>query len=791
MEQFVLQAHRLAQAQAQSSAQAGTSINPNLLQPQRQQGPIPIQPMAQVSPSRPPTIDLTLSDSPPTVQNGLSSRSDQQDRINSPIQLIPPGSRRTPDIVPHRQLAVQPAPGRKRPLVPLIQEGASSSSAAKNVKSSSSSIDPPVKSENGALPTDPGAKSAPVSSEKEEPSMRNVRAFLTAESFKIHKPMELLKFLRKREKNKQTVPPLVTPNPKQVLEIVTAIRDHASDAYLKKMAEDDRYCEVWGLWLFRASKEIERWEPTIVPIFQVLAKTDMPYINYDDARLKSRSRKAVEAAMIKDVDSKNAIQEAYQRYQVWVNNVILPKAKHELSDDDDDDSNNKKRRVENAVKNENETSNPKAGPSRIPAPNSNGNTAINGVKTTAKPSAGPVSGSFKGPSSSAGKSAADMSFFGSSTSGASSSTAAKGKGKLPEFKKKAASTPAMPAQAPPAAGGSLLSRTMQSFKAAPPPSTSAAKEASSATAAAGAQSPIEQVKKEEAKPRYTAKGRLIRNVRFKDDVKSEEGGGALVQVKEFTQEAKEFERMEWQDEDDDIHGHSAHDLDMAEGAALASAHGHATIEWYDPPPYTDESGVVDTPEAQVQTLREAGSLAIQYPPGFPVPDPSESDVVIVQGDTSTRTMDPVDASQEILEYQSRGQYKSPSSGLAGILPPSQQGSIGSLLDNLKGITLPGQQHQQQQHQHQNQYGSYGYTQQAQPPSYPGGWGGGYGTHTNSNPNERQWGNGNGNTNGNYDNPQNNYQRMYDTYDNNNGGRELRPVDRDPSAPICRFWPRGE
>ncbi|WWC66904.1 uncharacterized protein I206_100811 [Kwoniella pini CBS 10737] len=756
LRQLYLQHQNLLRASAQANAVAGPSISTHLVQPSRQL-------QVQNATYRPPPIDLTLSDSPPRDQSVLSPNLNQSSRTQSPIQLIPPGSRRTPDLVPHRQLSVQTAPGQKRPLVPLPQND-NPNNLAKRVKSNSSSIDPPVQSNGIQLLSDSGSTAKPA--EKTEPTMKDVREFLTSNYFRTGKPMELFKFLRKREKKGEILPPQFTPNPKQVFEIVSAIRDHAPDSYLKKMAEDDRYCDVWGVWLFKAFKEIEKWESTIVPIFQVLAKTDMPFDNYEDARLRTRSRKVADLAMTKGLDSRNDIQLAYQKYEVWVKNHILPKAKKEASDDEKDDSNNKKRKIDDLTNDKSGTSNLKLGTSKLPA------TApmVNGTKPLVKPAAASIASSSK---VSTGKSAADMSFFGSTPS-SSSSTATKVIGKLPEFKKKPTPTTNAPSQSASSSASSLLIRTMQGLKAVPNPQVPI-----SQSSTAG-QSPVAEVKKEEVKPRYNSKGKLIRNVRFKDDVKSEEGGGALEQVKEFTQEAKEFERFEWEpteEEEDEVRGHSAHDLDMAEGAALASARGHAMIDWYDPTPYTESSHEVNTPEVQHQTIRENGSLALYYPPGLPIPDPTENDVVIIEGDISIRKMDPVNAGQDILEYQSGGQYRAPPTQNSGnIIPPIQQGSIGNLLNSLKGIPLPV--HQQQQ---QNTYESYGYNQPPPPPpltnqTYQNGWTGTYET----NHDERQWGN-NGI-------PQNNYQRNYDNY---NIQRETRPIDRDPNVPICRFWPRGE
>lgn len=102
-----------------------------------------------------------------------------------------------------------------------------------------------------------------------------------------------------------------------------------------------------------------------------------------------------------------------------------------------------------------------------------------------------------------------------------------------------------------------------------------------------AQNPTTEIKKESKEPRYTAKGRLIRPVRWKEDAQLEE-------VREFSPAAWEKELVStWSSttrQDTDSlpaqmgHGPkvSVHELDMQEGAMLAMNRNRGDIDWYEP-----------------------------------------------------------------------------------------------------------------------------------------------------------------------------------------------------------------
>ncbi|WVQ64738.1 uncharacterized protein L199_002906 [Kwoniella botswanensis] len=768
---------REQQERARNAANRGNpaSISPQLLQqPQRPQqlqhtsfrGQIQPQAQAHSQPQpqvRPPvTVDLTQDGSP---------------RDESPIQLIPPGSSRTPSPMPNHALSIQPAPSRKRSLVPIpAQESANKT--VKRIRGNSSSFAAPIKIDNNNLLNEPKPKASGSTSANtaaaEPVTIKTIRPFLSPDALKLPKPAQLFKHIRKRENKKgEILPPLFLPSPKEVLEIVSALRDHASPEYLRAMADDERYCDVWSSWLLKSIKDIEKWEVAIVPILQVLAKTDMPIDEIEDTKIRIRARKLVNLANEKNLASRSAIQSAFQRYDNYVVNVLIPQGRRSApDDDDDDDSDNKKRKIDqvsrNDIKPKVEPGTSKPSSSKISAISS----TSNGSKAPVKPSStSNANGSGSSGIKPAAKSAADMSFF-----GASSSSSSKAKGKLPDIKKRP--TQPLPPPSAPAGSASAVSNILQQLKAGPV-NTVAPPIRASSSIQAGPGGSTEVKKEEDVKPRYNSKGKLIRNVRFKDDVKPEDGGGALEQIKEFRQEDKEFERFDWEEEAD-LHGRSAHDLDIDEGAALASARGHSMIEWYEPSPYNEEIRPVETPESTAQASRERETLALFNPPGQPVPDPSELGVRIVEGANPQREMEPMNASEEILKFQSRGNYQPQIQTQTGssVLP---QQDIGDLLKGLTNIIPPAQVQPQQQQQQQQQQQGYG-----------GGFGyDPYSTHTQTHGhrhNQPTWA-GYGNVNG-----QNNdysHTRNYENYNTYNQSRDSRPIDRDPKVPICRFWSRGE
>lgn len=103
-----------------------------------------------------------------------------------------------------------------------------------------------------------------------------------------------------------------------------------------------------------------------------------------------------------------------------------------------------------------------------------------------------------------------------------------------------------------------------------------------------AQNSTTETKKESKEPRYTAKGRLIRSVRWKEDAQLEE-------IREFSLPAWEKELVSIMLSTTTYHntdslplqmGHgpkvSVHELDMQEGAMLAMNRNRGDIDWYEP-----------------------------------------------------------------------------------------------------------------------------------------------------------------------------------------------------------------
>ncbi|WRT63641.1 uncharacterized protein IL334_000564 [Kwoniella shivajii] len=720
---------------------------------------------------QPLPIDLTQLDSPPAIMNEIGQL---PNRTESPIKLIPPGSLRTPSPSATYELSIQPGPSRKRSLVPVRPQDPAR--VAKKVRSDSSSIDRTPKSE----PIDEKPKIGTSTfvtgtTSIDAVTMDSLRPLLTSESLTQPKPVPLFKNLRKREKKNSDIilPPLFIPTPNEVKEIASKIRDNASLDYLVAMASDDRYCEVWSSWLAKSLKDISKWQEALIPIFQVLGKTDMPMDLVEDTRIRIRAKKATDLAVDKNVANKDAIQSAFQRYDNYVVNVLIPKNKRSAPDDDDDDSNNKKRKIDQASREDIKPkidNSSKSISSKVPGPSS----------FNSKPTVKPLHSSASSITPKAGsKSATDMSFFGSNPNSSSSSgIAGKGKGKLPEFKKIDRTSQPQGAVNPPAMS-SLLQNALQALGAVSKtqPTTSIPSGSTAGLSTIVNQplpAPSNDVKKEDDKPRYTSKGKLIRNVRFKDSIKPEDGGGALEQIKEFTQETYESELPPWINEDD-VHGQSAHQLDVAEGAAMARSHG--TIDWYEPIPYYDLPVQPTTAETEIQNERERGILAISYPPGIPVPDPSKSGVQVIEHNSQTRIMDAMDESHRILEYQSRGAYRGSGNGQTQIPnhhTMTQGNSVSDLLKGLQNVLPTSLTPTQSQH---NPYAGVGNAH-----SYNNYYG-------NQQPPQQSW--GQSQPSASYgDRPswggQNNYASS-SNYDN----RGMRPIDRDMNVPVCRFWSRGE
>ncbi|WVR03434.1 hypothetical protein IAU60_000425 [Kwoniella sp. DSM 27419] len=665
------------------------------------------------------------------------------------------------------------APGRKRPVSPLRSavSGSKATLPAKKPARNSSSIDPP---------SPPVASSAVVSSGNGQPggsasraagavapskvTIETLRPLLGPDALKQPKPVALFKNLRKRKEGDKDLPPIFTPTAREVREICVQLKDYASSAYLKVMSDDVRYCDVWEDWLEKASRDPERWEVAIPAIFQVLARTEMIL---DDPKeytfLLKLARRVADAAETKALASKGAIQAAYQKYRSYIVDVLRPKTKQLAEERESREGADKKRKIDDV-----------AGQAGKPGPSKVANASERTTPTA----------STSGNSKAGVKNMTDMSFFSAKPATAPISSS-RPKPKLPEFKKvdRSSAIAIPPATSGPSAGSSLLSSTLQALTRGAPTSQVGRNSAGSSSTSVQPDRNTPEVEKAEPKAvKYTKKGKMIIGVRFRDLVKDVDGGGALEQVKLFKEEPWEFETPFWQENEEggeNVHGYSAHQLDVAEGAALAASRGHGMIDWYEPDAYIEHDADFPplTPEVEAQNERERGILAIAYPPGIPIPNPTEIDVRVVEPqDAFTRIMDPENDSAVVAQVN-LGHGASIDSarygGTAAPAPvPQTATSVTDLLRNLTGLqnvippVTPSNSYGVQSHQ------PYGYNQ-PQPYQQQQNQGWGYNTPA-SQDSRSSWG---GNTG---------YARP--DYETSTGSR---PLDRDTTRPICRFWARGE
>lgn len=275
---------------------------------------------------------------------------------------------------------------------------------------------------------------------------------------------------------------------------------------------------------------------------------------------------------------------------------------------------------------------------------------------------------------------ADMSFFGATPNASGPS---KPRLKLPDIKKRDSN--AAPA---PVSTSSLLSATMSMLSKKPTDSPLNAL-------------PI-NTPDMDVKPFVYAKPGKGKRVRFRDLIPD---GGALEEIREFRQEPHELEPAPWADTvclklgdmrsgakgKQDVHGQSAHQLDMDEGKAMRIHEKvQEAIEWYEPDgefpsnntsPTSDRFDaeyvsadtipLVHSLEAQEQEARERGILALNYLDQSSEPD--ETNVRIVERGADTFIMDPPG-------------YQPPS--IPGILPAPVSTSTTLNLSELLGKINP-------------------------------------------------------------------------------------------------------
>lgn len=356
------------------------------------------------------------------------------------------------------------------------------------------------------------AQKTSAGTEENRAMMREIYKLLQPGVLQQNKPGHLFKHLRLREdKDGNIVPPAFEPTPQQLATIMTDLFKHASSSYLAAMGDNDRYAEMFRVWIRHSMKEPEVWEPALAPILNVLSRTDMP-INYiqDDFKIARLAKKAVDKATEVNLYSAPEIRKAYGRFDKYYTEVLLPKNRRKPLDESDSESDApvavKKRKIEN-----------KADGKAVPARPTSSTPVKPGA--VAAGAAGKVAGR------------ADMSFFGANSGAASA--AAKPKAKLPNFTKRPAGAPA------PAPTSSLLASTMRMLKKEDP---SVSKPA--APVRSGGLSPAVPPQRQPAKPavKLNKKGFAVRWV---DETPN--AGRPLEAIRTFRQEAHELIREPWQE----------------------------------------------------------------------------------------------------------------------------------------------------------------------------------------------------------------------------------------------------
>ncbi|WOO80363.1 uncharacterized protein LOC62_03G003880 [Vanrija pseudolonga] len=527
--------------------------------------------------------------------------------IRPPQQLVPTaipqtGTKRQRPAVARRRIMHSPLPPFKDTwIVPVGYDMAKGAAAAARRPDSSRMDDEP-------LPVDKPARAARSSTPPASRlSAAHVEVLKAVRKEQLHqnKPFQLFRYLRSKPgTDGGKLKPEFVPNATQLADILKKL-DEASGSYLRLMADDKRYTEVIQIWMKQMLKNPQEWEPAIIPLFRILQRTDMP-VNYIlDLKIGKLAVWIGEKCKEAKLPNASQIQVEVEKYKKYCADTLLPKNREILSDSDSSGSDEpvKKKRKAEDVK-----------PTVKPAGASSSST---------KPAAKPAARSGAKPASSN----TDMSFFVGGSSASSSMTATKPKPKpLPDFKR----TPVQPvAPVGGASGGSLLASTMKMLgkKEESPPLRMDSRPNPAAQPAAPRVDPN--------KPKPNKKGHLVRWV---DLVASPPPDRPLEAIRPFTQEPHELEPAPWQEEGE-LHGMSAHDLDKQEGRAM---HIHdaleEVVEWNEPSPYLAPDqlrGPVATLEVDAQDERERPIMAVSYPAGATPPTPDEASVRLVKDGDST------------------------------------------------------------------------------------------------------------------------------------------------------------
>lgn len=536
-------------------------------------------------------------------------------------------------------------------------------------------------------------------SEENKAMMREIQKLLAPGVLQLNKPALLFKHLRLRDdKDGNPLPPTFEPNPQQLASIMTELSQHAPHSYLAAMGDNDRYAEMFRVWIRNSVREPEKWEVSLAPIFNVLSRTDMP-VNYiqEEFKIARLAKKAVDKATEANLFTLPQIRKAYTKFDNYCKDVLFPKNRQKALDSDS------------------ESDTPQVTKKR---------------KLDAKPAVATKSTTAAKPSASGSKvpGRADMSFFGAKSDSAS---AAKPKPKLPNFTKR-------PADAPAPATSSLLASTMKMLKKEDPMTKPAAAPSRPSPVPAAAAPP-----RQPPKPtvKLNKKGHAVRWV---DETPN--AGREFEAIKLFKEEPHELVRPFWQQDvsacllrranlQEGVQGMTVHDLDSQEGQLMHHAPVYddieEVIEWYEPRRELTftcsqlttayEHGQNDpptTPESEAQAKRESSSQQISYITSSDIPpSPIESTVRVVTADTSTRKMHGV-----------RAVTPTPP-GSAG---DQAQNSVSDLLKNLTGA-LPaavapaapsyggGYDYNAQYYQNPPSYGPAAGQSQANAPGWTGGY----------------------------------------------------------------------
>ncbi|WVQ76252.1 hypothetical protein IAR50_005917 [Cryptococcus sp. DSM 104548] len=407
--------------------------------------------------------------------------------------------------------------------------------------------------------------------------MSVVRRAITPEALKRDAPGALFKHLRVKhdKENDKDLPPAFTPNPDQLKEILTQLKDHASHLYLKKMADSDYYVEVWEGWLKAARKDPVRWEKVLALLLEVLARTEIEYEVAEYFRIPKLAKLLMAAVEQNKLGSAKAIAEAYSKFQPHM--LAMFKRSAASKDKGKTEATGTKRKVDvgkDGVKVKEEPA------SKRPA-------------TAATPSSKLAS------NPAASSTVSDMSFFSVTPSLAPT---VKPKPKPKPVPPKAAPAPAVKPQ-----GASLLANVMSSF-----------------TKQGAAPEYTTDVKKEVKETRRTKSGRVIGTVTWKNDAE-------LREIREFTPDPVDRSSAPKESAHDmDM----AEGKLLARNRDRDDIEWSEPIPYIE-----GEFQPVETDETRAQREREHGALAVPYFEGQIPADLAEDGVrIVLPFDNATRQM---------------------------------------------------------------------------------------------------------------------------------------------------------